>query len=194
MGFSATEWATRLSEWSGSSQGNKSWSGLGASTRQGEYYSYVAKPSYYSGQMNWGYLGFAPTAINPRNVEAFYAYAYRYDYYYRVYYSNLCGYTYTAANYSTANPFNYYQPQGYYDGIAQYMPSPSTNYSAISYTFSFYEVTQYGGSGGVTSWSPATFYNYAPWGAPPYTAGANISIGPGNGPAFSGYPYQYIHT
>lgn len=192
MAFSATDWAYRLSEWSGSAQGVKSWSDLGKSTQQGEYYNYVTKPSYYSGQMNYIYLGFTPTT-NARNPDAFYAYAYRYDYYYLANYDSLCGYTYIVSQNSTPNAFNYYQPQGAYSGIAQYMPSPATNYTPTSTYDTTYEVTQYGGSGGVTSWSPATFYNYAPWGAAPYTAGDNISIGAGSSP-FSGYPYQYVHT
>jgi hypothetical protein len=190
MAFSATDWAYRLSDWSGSAQGNKSWSALGTSTRIGQYYNYLVKPSYYSTTLNYVYVGFSPTT-NARNPDPFYAYAYYYDYYYAEYYDSLCGYVYIASQFSTANPFNYYQPQGQYSGVATYVPSPASSYSPGSPS----GYTQFvgGGAGGVTAWSPATFYNYSPWGAPPYSAGANIFIGAGSSP-FSAYPYQFVHS
>ena len=57
MAFSATDWAYRLSEWSGSAQGVKTWSALGTSTRIGNYYNYLSKPSYYSTSLNYFYEG-----------------------------------------------------------------------------------------------------------------------------------------
>ena len=191
MAFSATDWAYRLSEWSGSAQGVKTWSALGTSTRIGNYYNYLSKPSYYSTSLNYFYEGYGSTTA-ARNPDPFYVYAYYYDYYYAQSYDVNCGYTYISANYSTANPFNYYQPQGNYSGLATYVAAPGSNYSGFS-PVSYYTQFVGGATAGATTWSPATFYNYSPWGAPPYTAGANIFIGAGSSPN-SAYPYQYVHN
>jgi hypothetical protein len=190
MAFSATDWAYRLSDWSGSAQGNKSWSALGTSTRIGQYYNSLFKPSYYGTSLNYVYIGFSPTT-NARNPDPFYAYAYYVNYYYVAYYNSLYGFTYIATQNTAYNPFNYYQPQGQYSGLATYVPSPTQNYSGGSPS-SYYQFVG-GGASGVTAWSPSTFYNYSPWGAPPYSAGANIFIGAGSSP-FSAYPYQYVHS
>lgn len=184
MAFSATDWRYRLSEWSGSSQGNRSWSGLGASTRNGQYYSYFYTYNY---AIHYVYVGFGGTT-NARNVEPYYASAYRVDYFQAYSYNPLCGYTQYFQNYSSYVYFNFYVGQGNYTGYATSKPSPYYFYSGYSYYYT--EIYNSGGYSAVTSWSPSTFYNYSPYGGGPYSAGSNIFIGSGGS---SGYPYQYIH-
>ena len=88
MAFSATDWAYRLSEWSGSAQGAKSWSALGTSTRIGEYFTALQKASFYSTAIDATYLGHgAGGTTNARNPDPFYVSAYRYDYTYTSYYN-----------------------------------------------------------------------------------------------------------
>ena len=191
MAFSATDWAYRLSDWSGSAQGNKSWSALGASTQQGQYFTSLAKPSYYDTAIYYSYEGRgAGGTTGARNPDPFYVYANRYTYYYTSYYQSSPGTFYTNGGSTNYNTFNYYQPQGVYSGVAAYIPASISYYSGpgSSIYYSQYNVAAVIAS---LSWSPATFYNYAPWGAPPYTAGANIFIGAGSSP-FSAYPYQYV--
>ena len=192
MSFSATDWRNRLSEWSGSLQGDRSWSALGRSTRIGEYFNYFYKNG--SNQLRYVYRGFSYPNQSPyaeKNVEPYYAYAYQTIYVYAYSYDNLCGYTQVFAAYSYNSPFNFYVGQGNYTGLAEYI---STNIvTAYSTNPSYYSMTTFGAYAAVSSWSPSTFYNYSPWGAGPYSAGSNISIGAGNGP-YSGYPYQYIHN
>lgn len=204
MAFSATDWAYRLSDWSGSAQGNKSWSALGTSTRIGEYFTALQKASFYATAIDATYEGHgAGGTTNARNPDPFYVAAYRYDYFYASFYQSpdyafspaSPGFFFPAfsSNYAT---FNYYQPQGVYSAVAAYIPASSTFASSTSGTYSstnYYSSYNVGAVIGITSWSPSTFYNYSPWGAPPYTAGANIFIGAGSSP-FSAYPYQYVHT
>ena len=187
MAFSATDWAYRLSEWSGSAQGNKSWSALGTSTRIGEYFTALSKASFYSTAIDAYYEGRgAVDTTNARNPDPFYVAAFRYDYYFTSYYqSNVTFFFDYSSNYAT---FNYYQPQGVYSAVAAYIPA-STNYSSPGFSSFGYSNYTAGSAIGITSWTPSTFYNYSPWGAPPYTAGANIFIGEGQ---FSAYPYQYV--
>jgi len=196
MSFSATQWATRLSEWSGSAQGDRSWSGLGRSTSQGQYFTYFDVYYYGGGKViAWAYRGYSYPSQTPtaeRNVEAFYGSGYYTTYVYAGYYNVLAGFFNAFANYSYNTNMNWYQPQGYYSGIVTYAPyNGGTYYQNSTYSY-YYAVTNYAGYGAATAWSPSTFYNYAPWGVGPYSAGSNISIGAGNGP-YSGYPYQYVH-
>lgn len=193
MAFSASDWRTRLSEWSGSIQGDRSWSGLGRSTRIGEYFNYWYKsgPYIYFVYRGFSYPNQSPTA--ERNVEPYYMYAlYRgYVYVYRYFINS--GYTQIIQNYSFDNYFNNYVGQGNYTGFGAYVSY--NTFSSFQGSFNTYYTTivNRGQYSQPLSWSPSTFYNYAPWGAGPYSANSNISIGAGNGP-FSGYPYQYIHT
>ena len=194
MAFSATDWAYRLSEWSGSAQGAKSWSALGTSTRIGEYFTALQKASFYSTAIDATYEGHgAGGTTNARNPDPFYVSAYRYDYFFSEYYEvgtySSPG-TYFNINFTNYATFNYYQPQGVYSAVAAYIPASTSYYSGGSPIY--YANYSVGATIGITSWSPATFYDYSPWGAPPYTAGANIFIGAGSSP-FSAYPYQYVH-
>lgn len=185
MAFSAGNWRDRLSEWSGSAQGAYSWSQLGKSTSQGQYFLYWNKSGNSLYQVYAGVGGgYAARNPDPYYVDGAIAY-----YYQVVYYDiNYGGGSYSnTTNYATAN---YYVYQGNYTWYVTSTNAPA--YSSYAYcctiqvttyyTYAFYNVNYI---------SPTTFYNYAPWGNGPYSAGSNISIGAGNGP-FSGYPKQTI--
>jgi len=192
MSFSATDWKDRLASWSGSVQGDRSWSALGRSTRIGEYFNYFYK--YNPNQLRYVFRGFSypnQAAGAERNTDPYYVSAYQTIYVYAYSYDNLCGYTQVFAAYSYNSPFNFYVGQGNYTGLAEYIATSNT--TAYYTNPSYYATTQYGQFAAVSSWSPSTFYNYSPWGAGPYSAGSNISIGAGSSP-FSGYPYQYVHN
>jgi len=187
MAFSATDWAYRLSDWSGSAQGNKSWSALGASTQQGQYFTVLSKPNFYDTLIYYSYEGRgAGGTTGARNPDPFTVSTYRIDYFYSSYYSSFGYFQSTTTAYGNVD---YYQPQGNYSGGATYVPASGTFYSAGSP--SYYAEYNVAAVMGVNSWTPNTFYNYSPWGAPPYSAGDNIFIGAGSSP-FSAYPYQYV--
>jgi len=193
MAFSATDWRDRLASWSGSSQGDRSWSGLGRSTRIGNYFSYFY--TFYNGYnktVQYVYRGTSYPSQTPqaeRNVEPFYGAGFYTTYVYAGVYITFGSFN-TFANYSYNTNFNWYQGQGNYSGYATSAPNSFSTYYGNGYSY-YYSNTNYAGYGQATSWSPSTFYNYSPWGAGPYTAGSNISIGNG---IYSGYPYQYVHT
>jgi hypothetical protein len=185
MSFSAGEWRTRLSEWSGSAQGAYSWSELGKSTGQGQYFLYWNTSGNTLYQVYAGVGG----GYGARNPDPYYVDG-AVAYYYQVVYYDI--------DYNTVQYFNstnyayapYYVTQGNYNWYVTSVNSPtSTTYYqcctlvvSTYYNYAFYNVNYI---------SPTTFYNYAPWGNGPYSAGSNISIGAGNGP-FSGYPKQQI--
>lgn len=197
MAFSATQWRDELASWSGSSQGDRSWSALGKSTRIGEYFSYFFVQYQPGKDINYIYRGLSYPNQSPtteKNVEAFYGSGYYTTYVVAGLYNiNNGTFSYTA-NYSFNTNFNWYQGQGNYSGYAFSAPANYITYQGGSPT-SYYAATYYAGYTAPTSWSPSTFFNYSPWGSGPYSAGSNIAIGrgPAGSPA-SGYPYQYIHN
>ena len=185
MAFSAGDWRTRLSEWSGSAQGAYSWSELGKSTSQGQYFLYWSLSGTTLYQTYAGVGG----GTGAKNPDPYYV-----DgdvvYFYQVVYYNINfggGAYYNTTNYSAAD---YYVTQGNYNWYVTAVNSPVANSYSVcctSQVFEYYSYAFYT----VNYISPTTFYNYAPWGNGPYSAGSNISIGAGSSP-FSGYPKQTI--
>lgn len=192
MAFSATEWRNLLADYSGSSQGDRSWSGLGKSTRQGEYYNYFTITSYSPTKIfQYVFVGFGSNATPAKNYQAYYAVVYVIDYYFVYTQFGLTAFSFGMSNQYTVN---YYAPSYTYQ---QFAFSLNADFASSNFftNFSFYAYTSVGGYTAPSSWSPSTFTNFAPWGNGPYSAGSNIAIGrgPGGSPS-SGYPYQYLHN
>jgi hypothetical protein len=185
MAFSAGDWRDRLAAWSGSAQGAYSWSELGKSTSQGQYFLYWSLSGTTLYQTYAGVGG----GSGAKNPDPYYVDG-AVVYFFQVVYYDI---DYSATSYANTTNYeaaDYYVTQGNYNWyVTAVNPNDYTYYYIcctsvvdVYYSYAFYDVNYI---------SPTTFYNYAPWGNGPYSAGNNISIGAGNGP-FSGYPKQTI--
>jgi len=190
MAFNATEWRDLLSDYSGSTAGTRSWSALGESQAVGKYYLQLFKSS--TGGSNYAIKarirGCQPSNSSAKNVSSFYsvagnAQAYRTSF--NAYYGFFTSTSFTNGTlFST--PSHVYTLGNVIDNVTD------TSY----YGFSVAEST-FWSAGNVTTMNGAEtveFYNFSPWGAPPYSGGSpgsNVAIGRGpSGTPSSGYPYQ----
>jgi len=189
MSFNSTEWRNLLSNHSGSQVGTRSWSVLGNSQYQGEYYGTVTK--VYSGtpdtyNMKVRIEGCKGTSSNPKTVESFYSVTgqrFTFQTYYAPQTSTFLYQTLTNTIFST--PFSAYT-LGTLAIVAD-----------TSFITSFTSEQFFNQSGTVTAFNgnnSHNFYNYSPWGASPYSGGSpgsDVAIGRGpSGSPSSGYPYQ----
>jgi hypothetical protein len=180
MSFSATQWRDLLADYSGSTNGTRSWGELGQGQFQGKYYiqTIIAGNNLIARVRGCG-GGIGKT------VQSFYSVNSR------------------AANYFTA--FN-----GYYGFFSNFQYASGTLYSTPAYvyilgtlltglsnsyvSYGSYSQSKFWGSAEtrfINSSNYVAFYSYTPWGSGPYSAGSNIAIGHGNnGSPTSGYPYQ----
>lgn len=187
MAFSATQWRDLIADYSGSQAGTRSWSVLGKSQYNGQYYLQLFKSN--TGGNNYAIKarirGCAPGASNVKNVQSFYSVAgnaVAFTTNFNAYFGYFTGTSYAAGTlFSTPT---YVTTLG--DVIDNVTDTSFTGFSTGNSTF-----WAAGSVTGMNGTSFVAFFNYSPWGAGPYSAGSNVAIGRGPfGSPASGFPYQ----
>mgnify|MGYP003334457051 CR=1 FL=1 len=180
MAWSATQWRDRLNDYSGSVLGTRSWGEMGNSQYQGKFKFRV-----------FGGAG-GPFTIRHRTCGTPTAYP-------KVV-GNVSGLFTVQYRYTNFKPTTYYSYYSYYPSVGFYMaagnatayaPSPMStfNYVGFSVGSSRFQNSLAQGTSNVYNTYTYAFYNYSPWGAGPYSAGANIIISNG-----TNFPYQRLYS